>query len=51
VTGIGIFCQFRRLVPGVKIEIEFDSAWYTWAGEPRQFTALSDKEESLFYYS
>jgi len=51
VSGMGMFCQFRRQAPGVQLELDFDSAWYTWGGEPRTFTVLSDKEESLFYYS
>jgi len=51
ITGAAIFCQFRRQAPKVRIELDYDSGWYTWAGEPRKFTALSDKEESLFYYA
>lgn len=49
VTGLGVFCQFRRHVPKVSLDLDFDGAWYTWAGNPRPLTMLSD-EESLYYY-
>ncbi|CAE7230148.1 HPGDS [Symbiodinium sp. CCMP2592] len=43
VTGLGVFCQFRRHVPKVSLDLDFDGAWYTWAGNPRPLTLLSDE--------
>lgn len=50
VTGLAIFCQFRRQAPQVDIELDYDGGWHTWAGKPRPLTTLSS-EESLHYYS
>jgi len=51
ISGIAIFCQFRRQAPKIQVELDYDSAWYTWGGEARTFTVLSDQEESLYYYA
>ncbi|CAK9069262.1 unnamed protein product [Durusdinium trenchii] len=41
VTGFSIFCQFRRQVPQVDFELDYDGGWYTWAGKPRPLMTLS----------
>jgi len=51
VSGMCIFLQFRRQLPGVMLELDYDSMWYSWGGEERPFTKLSDQEESLYYYA
>lgn len=51
VTGIAIFCQFKRHMPHVNLELDYDSAWHSWGGEPRTFTILPEKEESIYYYA
>lgn len=50
VTGFSIFCQFRRQVPQVDFELDYDGGWYTWAGKPRPLMTLSG-EENIYYHS
>eukprot|EP00913_Durusdinium_trenchii_P034275 g32072.t1 len=45
-----IFCQFRRQVPQVDFELDYDGGWYTWAGKPRPLMTLSG-EENIYYHS
>jgi len=51
VSGFAMLCQFKRQAPHIQVEVDYDSAWYTWGGEARTFTTLSDQEESLYYYA
>jgi len=39
-SSIGVFSQFRRCAPDVSLLCAFDSAWHSFAGEPRPIVKL-----------